>query len=50
MTSHLEAQPRSLGGPGDGGEAGVDDCPGDKCEGECSGSALGDGGLMLGAL
>ena len=35
---------------GDGGEAGVDSCPGDDGEGECSSAARGDGGLMLGAL
>ena len=29
---------------GDGGEAGVDSCPGDDGEGECSGAARGDAG------
>ena len=36
--------------PGDGGEAGVDDCLGDDGERECSDAARRDGGLMLGAL
>ena len=38
------------GEPGDGGEAAVDGCQGDNDAGECSGTACGDGGLVLGAL